>query len=78
MPFFAEYDSIKCLLYDSEYLELMTRVPIEHTNIYEEFTWRHFVVKTSSGNSNAVTTDMSLEQTIQRSQKVQMRLEGKL
>ena len=78
MPFFTEYDSIKCLLYDSEYLELMTRVPIEHTNIYEEFTWRHFVVKTSSGNSNAVTTDMSLEQTIQRSQKVQMRLEGKL
>ena len=78
MPFFAEYDSIKCLLYDSEYLELMTRVPIEHTNIYEEFTWRHFVLKTSSGNSNAVTTDMSLEQTIQRSQKVQMRLEGKL
>ena len=78
MPFFAEYDSIKCLLYDSEYLELMTRVPIEHTNIYEEFTWRHFVLKTSSGNSNVVTTDMSLEQTIQRSQKVQMRLEGKL
>ena len=78
MPFFAEYDSIKCLLYDSEYLELMTRVPIEHTNIYEEFTWRHFVLKTSSGNSNAVTTDMSLEQAIQRSQKVQMRLEGKL
>ena len=77
MPFFAEYDSIKCLLYDSEYLELMTRVPIEHTNIYEEFTWRHFVVKTSFGNSNAVTTDMNLEQTIQRSQKVQMRLEGK-
>ena len=77
MPFFAEYDSIKCLLYDSEYLELMTRVPIEHTNIYEEFTWRHFVVKTSFGSSNAVTTDMNLEQTIQRSQKVQMRLEGK-
>ena len=77
MPFFAEYDSIKCLLYDSEYLELMTRVPIEHTNIYEEFTWRHFVVKTSFGNSNAVTTDMNLEQAIQRSQKVQMRLEGK-
>ena len=32
------------------------------------------VVKTNSGDSNAVTADMKLEQAIQTSQKVQMRL----
>ena len=33
-----KYDSIKCLLYDWRYLELINRLPIEHANSYKEFT----------------------------------------
>ena len=42
------------------YLGFMSRLPIEHPNVYEEFTERY---------SNAVVADMKLKQKIKRSQK---------
>ena len=40
--------------------------PIEHLEVYQEFMKGTFEVKTNRGCSNAISTDLKLEQTIQR------------
>ena len=47
----------------------MRKLPETHTQVYEQFLRGNFVVKTNPGTFNAVSPDMKLEQTIQRSQK---------
>ena len=69
LPLFAECDSINYLRYGSLYLECMRKLPETHTQVYEQFLRGNFVVKTNPGTFNAVSPDMKLEQTIQRSQK---------
>ena len=69
LPLFAECDSINYLRYGSLYLECMRKLPETHPQVYEQFFRGNFVVKTNPGTLNAVSPDMKLEQTIQRSQK---------
>ena len=47
----------------------MRKLPETHRQVYEQFLRENFVVKTNPGTFNAVSPDMKLEQTIQRSQK---------
>ena len=47
----------------------MRKLPETHPQVYEQFLRGNFVVKTNPGTFNAVSPDMKLEQTIQRSQK---------
>ena len=47
----------------------MRKLPQDYPEIYKEFMKGKFVVKTKKGSFNAVSPDMKLEQTIQRSKK---------
>ena len=69
LPIFRESDSINYLRYATLYLEMMRRLPQDHPEIYEKFRTGHFVVNESQRAFNAVSNDMKLKQTIQRSQK---------
>ena len=69
LPLFRESDSINYLKYASLYLEQMRRLPVDHPEIHVMFMSRHFVVPQINGSFNAVSPDMKLEQSIQRSQK---------
>lgn len=69
LPIFCECDSINYFQYASWYLEKMRKLLDEHPDIYKEFLLGKFVVKTDSCRSTAVSPDMKLEQTIQRSKK---------
>ena len=69
LPLFAECDSINYLRYGSLYLECMRKLPETHPQVYEQLLRGNFVVKTNPGTFNAVSPDMKLKQTIQRSQK---------
>ena len=62
IPVFCQTWSINYQRYCSLYFEMMRKVPEEHTSMYKAFMQRKFVVKTSSGFSNAVAPDMKLEQ----------------
>ena len=76
LPIFQECDSINYLRYASWYLEKMRLLPVEHPEIYEKFQQGLFVVRQKPGSFNAVSPDMKLEQTIQRSQKCASRIIG--
>ena len=69
LPIFRECDSINYLRYATLYLEMMRRLPDDHPEIYEKFKAGNFVVNESKKAFSAVSPDMKLEQTIQRSQK---------
>ena len=47
----------------------MRRLPIDHTEIHVMFMSGHFVVQQINGSFNAVSRNMKLGQSIQRSQK---------
>ena len=68
-PLFRENDSINYLGYASLYLEQMRKLPIYHPEIHVVLMSGHFVVQQINGSFNAVSPDMKLEQSIQRSQK---------
>ena len=53
----------------SFYHELIKNVKNSHPDIYTHFMQGDFVVKATAGTFNAVSGDMKLEQTIQRSSK---------
>ena len=61
---FRECDSINYLRYASRYVEKMTKLLQDHSEIYEKFMQGYFVVKQNNGEFNAVAPDMKLEQTI--------------
>ena len=69
LPVFHVSGSINYLRYASWYLEIMRKLPKNHPEIYKKFMDRKFVVKTNAGYFRAVSPDMKLEQTIQRSKK---------
>ena len=71
MPTFQQCDSINYLRYASLYLEKMGQLSDQFPRIYDHFKNGEFVVKGKPGTFNAVTPDMKLEQTIQRSKKSQ-------
>lgn len=64
-----EWDCVNYLRYGSWYLEKVKVLEWEHPELYSKFMGKHFVVKDKPGSFNAVSADMKLEQTIQRSQK---------
>ena len=64
-------DSISYLRYAGFYLEQMRQLPDEFPEIYDHFKNGEFVVKGKPGSLNAVSPNMNLEQTIQRSKKSQ-------
>ena len=72
LPVFLECDSINYLRYASFYLETMRKLPQDNPEIYKEFIKGKFAVKTEKGSFNAVSPDMKLEQTIQRSKKINL------
>ena len=69
LPVFLECDSINYLRYASFYLETTRKLPQDYPEIYKEFIKGKFAVKTNKGSFNAVSLNMKLEQTIQRSKK---------
>ena len=69
LPILSQTGSISYTRYGSIYLEMMRQLPQTHPQLYKEFSEGKFVVKTLNGNFNAVSPDMKLEQTIQRSKK---------
>ena len=69
LPLFRECDSINYLRYASLYLEQMRNLEVSHPDVHAQFQLDHFVVKEKDGSFNAVSPDMRLEQSIQRSQK---------
>ena len=69
LPIFAESDSINYLRYGSWYIEKIRKLAQEHPEIHAKFLEGSFVVRTKPKRSVAVSPDMKLEQTIQRSKK---------
>ena len=69
IPIFAECDSIHYFRYGSYHLEFMRKLPEKFPTIFNAFKAGMFVVSTSDRLFSAVSPDMKLEQTIQRSQK---------
>ena len=69
IPVFAECDSIHYFRYGSCHLEFMRKLPEKFPTIFDAFKVGMFVVCTSDRLFSAVSPDMKLEQTIQRSQK---------
>ena len=54
----------------------MRQLQSNHPDIYNQFESENFVVKEKEGSFNAVSPDMRLEQSIQRSQKSSHRAIG--
>ena len=69
LPILQQCDSINYLRYASFYLEKMRQLPHEFPEIYNHFKNGEFVLIGKPGAFNAVSPDMKLEQTIQRSIK---------
>ncbi|KAG8173414.1 hypothetical protein JTE90_021680 [Oedothorax gibbosus] len=69
LPVFREFDSINYLRYVSWYLEKMRCLEEEHPEVYHKFKAGNFAVRQTKRPFTAVSPDMKLEQTIQRSQK---------
>lgn len=62
-------DGVHYIRCGSFYYELLKSLPTTHPQLYAQFLQGDFVVKTRKGAFNAVSGDMKLEQTIQRSSK---------
>ena len=62
-------DGVHYQLCCSFYHELIKNVKNSHPDLYTHFMLGDFVVQTTAGSLNAVSGDMKLEQTIQRSSK---------
>ena len=71
LPIFQKCESINYLRYANFYLEKMRQLPNEFPKIYNHFKNGEFVVKGKPGTFNAISLDMKLEQTVQRSNKTQ-------
>ena len=69
LPIFTGGDGIQYVRCTSFYHELLKDLKTKHPSLYQRFMKGGFVVKTSAGVFNAVSPDMKLEQTIQRSSK---------
>ncbi|KAG8176012.1 hypothetical protein JTE90_007009 [Oedothorax gibbosus] len=69
LPVFREFDSINYLRYASWYLEKMRCLEEKHPEVYHKFKAGNFVVRQTKRPFTAVSPDLKLEQTIQRSQK---------
>ena len=69
LPVFCQANCINYLRYGSWYLDKMLKLEEELPDLYTEFINGKFVVQTSKGQFKAVSPDMKLEQTINRSQK---------
>ena len=69
LPIFLGCDALNYLRYGSFHLELLKRAKITHPELYASFIKGNFVVKRTTGSFNAVSPDLALEQTIQRSAK---------
>ena len=76
LPVFQQCDSMNYLRYASFYLDKMRQLPDEFPEIYGHFKNGEFAVKGKPGTFNAVSLDMKLEQTIQRSRKSQSDIIG--
>ena len=68
-PIFTGGDGIQYIRCISFYHELLKNVKNKLPSLYNTFLVGHFVIKTAAGVFNAVSGDMKLEQTIQRSSK---------
>lgn len=69
LPLFAVMDATNYLRWCSIYLEDMRKLPSTAPEIHQRLMQGSFVVKRTAGRFKAVGVDMSLEQTINRSQK---------
>ena len=69
MPVFLEFDRTNYLRHASWYLEPSKPLEGENPYLYETFMQGHFVVKDKQGKFNSASTDMKLEQTIQKASK---------
>ena len=69
LPLFAVMDATNYLRWCSVYLEDMRKLPSAAPEIHQRLMAGSFVVKRTAGHFKAVGVDMSLEQTINRSQK---------
>ena len=69
LPLFAVMDATNYLRWCSIYLEDMRKLPSAAPEIHQRLMAGSFVVKRTAGHFKAVGVDMSLEQTINRSQK---------
>ena len=76
LSIFQQRHSINYLRYDSLYLEKMRQLSDEFPEIYDHFKNVEFVAKGKPSTFNAVSPDMKLEQTIQRSKKSQSGIIG--
>ena len=65
---FCQADCINYLRYAFWYLKKMWRLESHHPDLYAKFSKGKFVVQTTKGTFKAVSPDMKLEQTINRSQ----------
>ena len=70
-------DALDYLSYRSLILSSLKRAKITHPELYDALVKRNFVVKRKPGPFNAVSPDLALEQTIQRSAKMSYGLIGK-
>ena len=61
--------NINYLRYATWYLEKLQRQDQKHPDIHTKFLAGRFIVQTSVGTFKAVSPDMKLEQTVNRSQK---------
>ena len=69
LPIFLGCDGINYLRNGTFFWVLLKNLKHMHKDLYSSFSNGDFVVKTKSGTFNAVSPDMKLEQTIQRSAK---------
>ena len=68
-PIFLGLDGINYLRYASFYLELLKQLEQNHPALYHEFLKGSHVIKCQQKSFSAVSADMKLEQSIQRSAK---------
>ena len=69
LPIFLGCDAVNYLRYGSFHLELLKRAKTTHPELYDSFIRKNFVVKRTPGSFNAVSPDLALEQTINKSAK---------
>ena len=77
LSIFQQCYTTNYLRYTSFYLEEMRQLPDEFPEIYDQFKNGEFVVIGKPGAFNAVSPDMKLEQTIERSKKSHSGIIGK-
>ena len=77
-PVFGACGSTHYFRYGSFYAETLKQMKTVHPELYLEFMKGGFVIKRNKGSFNAVSPDMALEQTIQRSAKSTRGIIGKV